>query len=478
MSSENINTLSSAARSGAMQLVFRYGLGFLFNIIGTVIIARQGGPELWGLFAISQVGLTVFSVLSHGCWGFIIQSQSPPTQEEIGNCFFLQSILSALWAIVVLAAAPFLASRLSAVGLVPLLLATTGGGFFYGMRYVICGLSERYLQYRVAARAELADIIVFNVVAITLTLIGHPYFGILAGNLLRGALSLVVALASSKQRIFFRYQKEIFNRIARFSMPYAGFIALQWFPIYAGPVVAGSFLSIRELGILQLAYKTVEYPRVLSTVAFRLSASVFSRLKQEGDQVERYVRRMLDMLFFLLVPIMGVLVGLSSIWVPFVYGKAWSGMSSVMAIIVIPYLLMAMMLIINSLLSSLGSVKISFLFYSAYNVVYWSALIVMTATLGFYGAPCAEWIALISIPVLLLMSQPMPFHPNVFTFNAAKVIAAGGAIMLLRQISISRSLIESLTLCGLLSVFWVAFSPAKKELKEWIQQRHALDAER
>lgn len=478
MSSTINKTLSSAARSGAKDLAFRYGLGFLFNIVGTVVIARQGGPELWGLFAISQVALTVFSVISHGCWGFIIQNSSAPTEEEIGNCYFIQSVLSAFWAIFVLAVAPFLSGRLSAQGLVPLILATVVGGFFYGWRYIVCGLSERNLQYRVAARAELSDIIVFNVVAVLFTVIGHPFLGILAGNLLRGVISLSVALASSKQHIFFRYQRGTFRRITRFSIPYAGFVALQWFPIYAGPVVAGSLLSIRELGILQLAYKTVEYPRVLLTVAFRLSTSVFSRMEQASEQVERNVKRVLDMLFLLLVPTMGVLVGLSHIWVPLIYGDDWKDMSSIMTIIVVPYLLMAMMMIISSLLSSLGSVRTSFLFYIVYNVIYWPALIAMTGMVGFYGAPYTEWIALISLPVLILAMRSIPLRWNALVRNATTVTAAGGGIVLLRQISLTRSPLESLALCGLLMALWVAFSPAKKELTEWVYRQHALDAEK
>lgn len=94
-----------------------------------------------------------------------------------------------------------------------------------------------------AAIAELSDIVVFNGIAVPLSLAGYSYYGILIGNSARGIASLLVAQMASGRRLYFSVNSETMTRIARFSMPYSGFVALQWLPIYAGPVVAGLFLG-------------------------------------------------------------------------------------------------------------------------------------------------------------------------------------------------------------------------------------------
>ena len=470
MTSGSDNDLGFAAQAGAKQLFFRYGLGFLINIAGTVVIARRGGPELWGLFAISQVVLTVFAVLSQGCWAFVIQYRTPPTRDEVGNCYSLQAMISALWALMVLCLSPAIARHLSSKELFPLLLGTVFGGFFYGWRYVICGLSERNLQYQVSALTELSDIMVFNGIAVAGTLAGHPYGGILAGNILRGVVSGIVALSTAQNELYFRCSSDVIRRIARFSLPYSGFAALQWLPIYAGPVVAGLFLGVRELGLLQLAYKTVEYPRVLVTISSRISMSLFSRLGTQADEVLNGVVRTLNSLFLFLVPAMGLIAALGPVWIPPVYGSAWLPMSDVMLVILYPHLVMAMMMILTSLLSARGNSRASLVFYGVYNAVYWSAVVIVTPHLQFFGLPATEWIALVGCVVLLRELRSTGIGAGIFARYGGTLLAASLGAALLHEVALHRTLLESILAGFIMTGLWFAFSPARKEIVQWIKR--------
>lgn len=477
MTFDQKENIGFATQAGAKQLFLRYGVGFLINVAGTIVIARKGGPALWGLFAVSQVVLTIFAVLSHGCWGYLIQNKSVPDRQLIGNCYTLQTLISVSWAVIILALSSFLSDRLSSKDLFPLLLATVFGGFFYGWRYVICGLSERNLQYGTAAAAELSDILVFNSVAVALALFGYPYYGILAGNIFRGVVSTFVAHRRARQNIYFLFERSTFKRVARFSFPFSSFIALQWLPIYAGPVVAGSFLTVRELGILQLAYKTVEYPRVVVTIAFRLSMSVFARAGQTVEEIRQSTQKVVDFLFFLLVPAMIILVGVSPLWVPFVYGAAWLKMTSVMGIIVFPYLIMALMMILSSLQSARGNAKASFTFYAIYNCFYWSSLIIMVTKIGFYGAPVAEWIALIGCTVLLLELRSTTGILKIVIKYIIILSVVSGAVLFLGQVALYRSLLQTVVLGSTLIIVWFLFSPAKKEMAKWLYQHRVPAAD-
>jgi O-antigen/teichoic acid export membrane protein len=455
------------SKSGALQLLLRYGLGFLINITGTIVIARATGPEFWGFFAVSQVALTVFGVLGHGCWGYVVQTPKAPNPDDIGNCHTFQAVVSTVWALMALAAMPIAARFISISMIFPLVLSAVIGGMFYGSRFVVCGLSERDLTYRVAALAELSDIIVFNIVVITLSYAGHTFWGIVAGNCLRGVISLIVALRASGQSLYFRYKRDTIGHIARFSMPFAGFIALQWLPIYAGPVVAGSFLGMREMGLLQLAYKTLEYPRVLVTIAFRFSTSLLSQKDIRYEHIGKKAQQVLDLLFYFLVPAMGLIVGLSRLWVPLVYGQAWQNRSYVMSIILYPYMILALMMILSSLLSSRGQVKASFRFYAIYNVLYWPSLIILTNVYGFYGAPTAEWIVLFCTMLTVKELRTISIPASIVLRNALLLFTVSGAIVLVQLASAHMTPLLAMLMVVMLMALWTFLSPGRKGLKQW-----------
>jgi PST family polysaccharide transporter len=470
MNSGKSESLVSVAQSGVKQLLLRYGIGFIINIAGTVIIARKGGPELWGLFAVSQVVLTVFVVLSQGCWAYVIQSKSSPSAVEIGNCYLLQTIISVVWILIVLGLSSTLSQHITSNDLLPLLLGTVLGGFFYGWRYVIGGLSERNLQYQVVTITELSDIVVFNGVAIILSIAGHPYYGILAGNCLRGILSMLVAMRVSREKVYFRLESSVLMRIARFSVPYSGFAALQWLPIYAGPVFAGIFLGIKELGLLQLAYKTVEYPRVLVTVTSRISMSLFSRLGATTDDLRSGLKHTIDALNYLLIPAMFLIAALGPVWIPFVYGPQWLPMSDIMLIIMFPHLTMSMMMIITTLLSSQGKSQASFIFYCMYNALYWSALVILTPLLQFYGLPITEWVSLAGCVILLTQLRSLGIGMK-FVFQYARLLLfATLCAVIVWSVAHHRTHIEAIIVGFMMTISWFLFSPARKEMVKWISR--------
>jgi hypothetical protein len=85
---------------------------------------------------------------------------------------------------------------------------------------------------------------------------------------------------------------------------------------------------------------------------------------------------------------MGLIAALRPAWIPLVYGSAWLPMSDVM-LILYPNLV-AMMMILTSPYAEV--ITASFVFYGAYNVVYWSTVSSLPS-FAIFGLPAAEWIA-------------------------------------------------------------------------------------
>jgi O-antigen/teichoic acid export membrane protein len=274
----------------------------------------------------------------------------------------------------------------------------------------------------------------------------------------------------SREKVYFRLESSVLMRIARFSVPYSGFAALQWLPIYAGPVFAGIFLGIKELGLLQLAYKTVEYPRVLVTVTSRISMSLFSRLGATTDDLRSGLKHTIDALNYLLIPAMFLIAALGPVWIPFVYGPQWLPMSDVMLIIMFPHLTMSMMMIITTLLSSQGKSQASFIFYCMYNALYWSALVILTPLLQFYGLPITEWVSLAGCAILLTQLRSLGIGMK-FVFQYARLLLfATLCAVIVWSVAHHRTHIEAIIVGFMMTISWFLFSPARKEMVKWVSR--------
>jgi O-antigen/teichoic acid export membrane protein len=461
------------SRRGAVQFGLRYGIGFLVNLAGTIVIARSGGPVLWGMLAVAQLVVALFAFLSLGAWGYLIQKPEVPDRDDVGSCYVYATLAMLAWAVVVAAAAPAIAAHLfpdpgtaDRHALVLVLASAVVAGLPYGWRYVAVGLAERDHRYGIAASAELSDLVAFNAAAITLAWAGRPLEGVILGNLLRGLVSMLVAHIGLRRAPLLRARRDRLGRIARFSTPFVGFQTLQWLPSNAGPVFAGVFVGVGELGILQLAFRTVEYARVLVTIGGRIAFGLFAR----GDRAApspQAVARALDALLLLLVPGMTGLVALAPLWVPLVYGPQWSRMSLVMLLVMFPFLVMALASMVATLLSARGEVHAPLRLYAAYNALYWPAVAALCVAFGMLGLPAAEWAALAACALVLPAVQArLGARRLVLARVALALVATAVAAGLWLLATHGHGALAALS-CAILAALWVATSPMTSELREW-----------
>lgn len=394
--------LEGTALKGAGFFLVRYGVGFILNFSGSVVVARLLGPRFWGLYAISYFILTLHTLISLGVWGYLVRSPREPGPKEIQTCFTLQHVIGALGALLtIFVVAPSLSRYFGDEALTPLVRGAGVGGYFYCWRWTALALAERRMDYRKPAAAELLDIFVFNLCAVAGVFLGHGVWGLTLGNALRGATSALYSHFTISRRVGLGWDLGALRGIARFAPAYLAFTLLQWLPVHAGPVLVGFLVNAQALGYVQLAYRILEYPRVLVTLTFRVGMSAYSKLQDQPLALNDLVQRSLNLLYWLIAPTIALMAALSPWWVPAVYGRAWLPMVDVMFLLAVPFMVTAGYTVLATALSAKGDVKEAALFQAAYNALYWLAAFVLIPKLKHLGLPAAEWAALAAGGILL-----------------------------------------------------------------------------
>jgi len=420
------------AGKGIFVLILRYGLCFILNFVGSIILIRNLGAEVWGQYALSYFALLSFVFLTYGIWGYILQAPETPT-KELGMCFAIQQALSFGWALIILIwISPRAAAYFGGDNVALMLMGSALGGYFYSWRWLISAWQERKMDYWGVGASELIDALVFNVTAVILTLRGHGILGIALGNALRGIASALYLRVRARLSIQIGFNWPAFKGIWKFGLPFGFYNSLNWLPNQALPILVGIFLGPAALGYVALAYRLMEYPKVLVTLVVRISISYYSRLA--GD-LETYRKEMLqgfDYLLLLLSFSIVLLSGLSWLWVPAVYGKDWKLSAIIMMIISVPFIVSGCVSFFSVSLSARGKVNQVALVQLLFNLVFWGTAVILIPRLKDLGLPVSEWVALPFGQLLLYFvvkdSGRLPLSRYIFAILLSALAISGAGL--------------------------------------------------
>jgi len=386
--------IKQKAGQGVFILVLRYGLCFLLNFGGSVLLVRILGAKVWGQYALSFFVFTSFIFVTQGLWGYIIQRPEPP-QKQLGMCFLIQQALSLVWGIVVLVGLnPLIVRRFGGEGVGLMVAGAVLGGYFYSWRWLLSAWQERKMDYVGVGASEVLDALVFNLTAVAFALAGWGVWGIAIGNAARGLVSAIYMLFRSRLRIEFVWKWQYLREIFSFGLPFMMYTSLQWLPTQALPVMVGFFLGPAALGYVNIAYKFMEYPRVLVALVTRVSFNYFSRLASDTELFRQEAFKSFEVLFFLLGLAITVLAGSGLVWLPVIYGKDFRLSAVIMALVSIPFFVNGCLTFFAASHSARGRVKEVALVQVGYNAVFWASALVLIPRLKDWGLPAGEWIAL------------------------------------------------------------------------------------
>ena len=94
LSSDHVHFIKQRTAQGFATLAVRYGLVICINLAGTIVLSRQIGPALWGVFAIVQlVYLSCQEIFCRGLASYLIKKEAQPSPTDIRGTFALQNLL-------------------------------------------------------------------------------------------------------------------------------------------------------------------------------------------------------------------------------------------------------------------------------------------------------------------------------------------------------------------------------------------------
>ena len=242
------------------------GLVDLLVLAQGLIVTRLLGPEAIGLYGVVTVTtMTIVSLKRVGIDEAFVAQEAADQETEFQRAFTLELLLSAGFALVLLAAAPVVA----AVYDDDRLLALTAATAYLPLAFALQSPAWVFFRRMDYARQRLLQAVVPVVafaVTVPLAAAGVGVWSLVIGPAAGNLAGIVAALAASPYRLTLRYDRAVARRYLRFSVPV--FVSL----VAALVVAQGQILAF-------------DLDRGLAWVGFVTLAATLSRYIDRADTI-------------------------------------------------------------------------------------------------------------------------------------------------------------------------------------------------
>ena len=318
--------LKKKSLTGIGMLLKRQILVTGIALIGNIALARILAPQMFGIYAIVAFVVQFFSVFSDvGIGAALIQKKEELTDVETSTLFWLQQILALAVVIATFVSAPLViriypSLPASGIWLVRCMAVTF---LFTSFRTVPTILMERTLDFRKIAAVDVAEVAVFQGVAISLAIAGFGTWSFIIAALLRGLSGVLVVYALYPWRPSLTCHFDAVRELIRFGIPYQGNAILSFLKDAVTPLFIGAYVGAAGVGYVNWAREFALTPLVLSQSFGKVAFPAFSRLQHERDLLKEAIERSIRMMTLVMFPITAILGALAPGIVITVFTEKW-----------------------------------------------------------------------------------------------------------------------------------------------------------
>lgn len=323
-----VGEVRARAVRGAVSLGLRNLLVRAINLIGTVVLARLLDPHDFGLLAFAFAVKSVSDMLAAGglAAGLIRRPETPSRRELQATLGFQLSTTTFLVAVIVACGAIF-----GGAAWVAAVMAASLPIFALRVPTII--MLERKLDWSLPARAEIAETVVFNAIAIGLVVGGAGTWGVAAAASAQGLVGSAILLRRGGVGFLRPVRDPAITRpLLRFGVSFQAVPLVGAAREQGTNMVIAAVGGVAMLGIWSAAYRVLQTMLLLLQSLWRVSYPAMARAMEAGEDPRPMLERIL-LVTAVLIGLPGALVAASAPdLVHAVFGDRWSD-----AIAVLPW---------------------------------------------------------------------------------------------------------------------------------------------
>ena len=285
-----------SVRGGGVKLL-NQGIGFVIQILSTVILARILSPEDYGIMAM-VAAVTAFAGLfgNFGLSTAAVQKEHLSISEQ-STLFWINVAFGALLTAILIIISPAVAWFYQSPEIV-LVTITLSFTFLIGSFGAQSGvLLTREMRFGLQAVAGIGGAIASLVVSIALAMNEYRYWSLVWGQIAGSIVSTCLLFILSPFRPGLPSRDTELKKMLEFGINVAGFNIINYFARNLDDILIGRFCGTMTLGLYSRAYSLLMLPitRICSPIS-SIAFPAMSKIQRQPEAYRAYYRRIEKML--------------------------------------------------------------------------------------------------------------------------------------------------------------------------------------
>jgi O-antigen/teichoic acid export membrane protein len=296
------------------------------NTIFILVLAGILAPEAFGLVAMAAVVFELANSLINSGLGTALIRSSTVSDIDLSTVFFSNFLLSGMAYTTLYIGAPFVADFYGQPELTNLIQVMGFVVFFNAAKVVQIAVFSRAMDFKTLMKAEALGALLSGCFAVIAAWNGLGVWSLAVQTLSAASVSALVLWLCSTWRPCLAFSKESFVRLFRFggNLLVDGLLSVLFQNSYI--LVIGKFFSAEVTGLYFLAKK------ISNLISQQLTAAVqqatfpaLSTLKGNKSGLKYKYQKIIQIMMFSIVPIMGLIAVLAPAFFQFLFEERWSG---------------------------------------------------------------------------------------------------------------------------------------------------------
>lgn len=317
--------MSNKLVRGSFLLILRQALLQTLNIGGSILLARLLSPESFGLYAVVTFFLAFLVAFGDaGLAASLIRSQDEPSAEDFSAIFSMQLVFVSVAGVVFWFLAPWIAQAYSVSASEDWVFRLMALSLFVTSFMVIPQVRlERELRFERIAIVEIAQALVFNVIAVGMAWRGFGPISFGVAMLARAFTGAILLNMLSRLSVQWLWDWQKVKSHMRFGLAFQGVKIACFIKDSITPIFIGLVMSAQSVGYLNWAGLLANYPVIGLFVLQRIYMPAFARLQYDRAALVMLVDKVIWATNALVAPIAVLTLVFSDEITRCVFGDKW-----------------------------------------------------------------------------------------------------------------------------------------------------------